>query len=126
MALTPKHPSAIRDITSVTRRTRNLEHRSCGPLHIWGDPDDPMAPTFINGWDQRGDPYQPLSWFLHLGGGPEILGSPTGGTLGSSCGVLPAIAVAHLTGKIPAHFVDDSGVPIGGWIQPDGNVVVGV
>jgi hypothetical protein len=123
--------SAVTGASDVKRHRgheRNIEilqRRSSSRLVIWGDATDPEAPAFANGWGQRGDPYQPLSFYLLLGGHFELLGSPSGGTLGTSCGTLPAICVAHLTGKIPANFVDDAGTPIGGWVLPDGSVIVG-
>jgi hypothetical protein len=120
--------------TNTTRRTTRVERRSAGPWHYVGDSGgaisgiaDPIAPDWLNGWDNVGGGYVFTRFRWLLGGGLELQLAADFGTAGTTMFTLPLGFYLPGDGLIPGSGHDSSGTYRPFHIDSDtGDVIDGV
>lgn len=107
----PRPPSVQRTLTRGARRARDLERRTLGPWHRFGDPGEPgllvgvpMAPTA-----QVPDPVPGVLFRYTLGAGPEVMCDLDGVVPGDIIGYFPAWFIELLPRDVAFSGHDNTG-----------------
>lgn len=108
-------------IAGHRRELDRLRNRAAGIWIVVGDTD---APAFENGWSSAGGGFQALRFRWLLGGGVELQGSVTGGTLGTTVFTLPV--GYRPDNEIRALASDDTGATVVIRITAAGAVILGI